>query len=156
MAVIEMTNAPGLLAQLDDADHGYFSQWTWYVDSKGYAKRDIQVAGRKYPRKLHRLVADAPDGVIVDHINGDKLDNRRENLRLVTPRQNCLNRSANKGRKYKGVYKNHKAATYTARINADGKSRYLGSFRDPIDAAKAYDEAAKEYFGDYARLNFPE
>lgn len=151
-----MINAPGVKALVDDADYGYFSQWNWYVDSKGYAKRDTEVAGRRFSWKLHRMVAAVPDGIIVNHINGNPLDNRRANLRTVTPRQNCLNRTARKGRKYKGVYKNAKAATYTARIISNGKHIYLGSFRDEIEAAKAYDAAAKEHHGEYAKLNFPE
>lgn len=157
MAELQMTNAPGTAALVDDDDFGFLNQWQWRVNSEGYVIRSINLNGKEYVRRLHRIIADAPDGVMVDHINGNPLDNRRKNLRTVTPRQNCLNRSAtrNKAHPYKGVYKNKCAATYTARINAGGKSRYLGSFSDPVDAARAYDEAAREFHGEYARLNFP-
>lgn len=86
------------------------------------------------------------------------MDNRRCNLRLATHQENCFNIRKRDGTssKYKGVYfDTQNARTWRARIARDGKRRHLGSFRSEVEAAKAYDAAAKELFGEFAWLNFP-
>jgi hypothetical protein len=113
---------------------------------------------------MHRMLLDAPKGFFVDHINGDGLDNRRENLRLCTRSENAQNQKTQhrpKTSKYKGVNK-LKYGGWLVRIglHENGKRvrKSIGCFpKDKeIEAAKAYDEAAVRYFGEFARLNFPE
>ncbi len=98
---------------------------------------------------MHRLIMDCPDGMDVDHINGDGLDNRRENLRIVTRSQNLRNRKTFKNSKsgFKGVIFNPVNGKWKAIIN-------LGTFDTSEEAAKAYDEAIKKLFGPLAKPNF--
>lgn len=143
-----------------DADCAEFlRRFEWSLSDSGYAVRSVRFDGKTYVRRLHRIVADAPDGVIVDHINGDKLDCRAANLRMVDAFGNAQNRAMRarrvRGIRYKGVYSNSNCATYTARIRVNGKHIYLGSFKEQEDAARAYDAAALEHFGEHSRLNFP-
>ena len=112
------------------------------------------------PRKavlMHRELLDAPPALFVDHINGDTLDNRRSNLRLVTREQNRLNRHRHsQGRgPYKGIWQ-RQSGKWTGKVCRGGRCINLGVFATPEEAARAYDEAAKELHGQYARLNFPE
>lgn len=150
---------PETYAIVDPCDFDFLNQWQWRVNDQNYVIRTVTFDGKQYIRRMHRIVADAPEEIHVDHKNGNKLDNRRANLRLVTPRQNSLNRSRNEKRArgvvYKGVYSNKNASTYTARINVRGKHTYLGSFKTQIEAARAYDRAAREHYGEFAKLNFP-
>ncbi len=99
---------------------------------------------------LHRAILNAPVDMQVDHINGDPLDNRRENLRLATPSQNSANY---KTREYKGVRRRWRK--YSARVQHGGEVKHLGMFSTAEEAARAYDRAAFEIWGEYARLNFP-
>jgi hypothetical protein len=111
--------------------------------------------GVKYNVKMHRLIMNPPEGMHVDHINGDGLDNRRENLRIVTPQQNCANsRKTIMGQsRFKGVAWCAGANKWRAYIAVDRKQQHLGLFADEIAAAEAYDKRAKEVWGEYARLN---
>jgi hypothetical protein len=92
----------------------------------------------------------------VDHIDNDALNNCRGNLRLATKQQNNMNRSKRKEAKYKGIYKINRPKPWAANLSYNNKTIYIGSFKTDIEAAKAYDEAAKKYYGKYACLNFPE
>lgn len=106
---------------------------------------------------MHRQVVDVPDGMVVDHINRDSLDNRKANLRPATRAQNVWNSTKRKGgtSRYKGVsFKKHNAK-WIARIYTKGREIHLGCFENETDAAKAYDNAAKKYHGRFAALNFP-
>jgi hypothetical protein len=104
-------------------------------------------------RLLHRIILDAPKGTDVDHINGNGLDNRRCNLRLATRSQNHANRFKKPGTtsRFKGV--RFERNRWHAQIRVQYKKTYLGSFRDEIDAALAYNAAALEAFGEFARIN---
>lgn len=107
---------------------------------------------------LHRLVAGASGRVFVDHINGNTLDNRRENLRLCSNQQNQWNsrRRSDNTTGFKGVCDSRRVANpFAARIKVQGKTRFLGMFPTAISAAKAYDAAAIEAFGEFANVNFP-
>lgn len=106
--------------------------------------------------KLANYVLGVPDNLIVDHINGNPLDNRKVNLRVVTAQQNSFNTAARKfSSNYKGVSKRNRRKPWEVNITHDGKDYYLGTFSNEDDAAKAYDKKAKELFGEFARLNFP-
>ena len=99
----------------------------------------------------------APAGVVVDHKYGEGLDNRRANLRLATPAQNSHNRSKGRNKtssRYKGVYLVKETKKWRASICHNNKRIHLGFFKNETDAAKAYDGAAKEYFKEFASLNF--
>jgi hypothetical protein len=114
--------------------------------------------GRTKTIFLHREIMNAPKGILVDHSNGESLDNRRDNLRLATHSQNMQNRRKRKNTtsRYAGVYFEKRRKKWTANININKKKIWLGRFDDEIEAAKAYDEAARKYHGEFARLNFTE
>jgi len=145
----------GAVALVDDADFAELSRFSWYLSDKGYAVRNADVDGGKRPIRMHRVLLGAPDGVDVDHIDGNRLNNTRGNLRLCERRQNLMNsrkRTATTS-KFKGVYWLAANRKWRAKINIEGKSKHLGCFAAEEDAARAYDQAAKTYFGEFARTN---
>lgn len=105
---------------------------------------------------LHRLILNAPTGEMVDHINGDAMDNRRSNLRLCSAADNSRNRKRHKNKvgKYKGTYFLRDRKKWQAHIRINYKLVWLGRYNTEEDAARAYDTAAKKHFGEFARLNF--
>ena len=107
---------------------------------------------------LHRELLNAPDGMMVDHLNGDGLDCRRSNIRLATASENACNRRrpSDATNPYRGVRQNGPHGRWVARIGIHGTKHYLGSFATPEEAARAYDAKALELHGEFARLNFPE
>lgn len=147
MRQIQLTQ--GQFALVDDADFEKVNQFKWKFNAGiGYAMR-----GGTY---MHRFIIDAPKGVKVDHKNGNKLDNRKENLRLASDTDNVRNRSKAEGctSEFKGVYR--KRNKWHAAIKAEKGTVSLGSFHEEKDAALAYDVAARKYFGEFAKPNFPE
>ena len=107
---------------------------------------------------MHRLLIDAPAGLLVDHINRNGLDNRKSNLRPATVAQNRCNSRLTISKKtspYRGVYRHKKKNRWKVSICHNKKYIWLGNFSDEIAAAKAYDDAAKKYHKQFARLNFP-
>jgi HNH endonuclease len=150
-AILPLTN--GEYTLIDGEDYEELAQLTWQRLSSGYVAHAVELDGRTVHFLLHLMVFGAPDGVLVDHRNGDKLDNRKENLREATPRQNCQNRAPVGGRRYKGIFPFR--GRWKARIKLDGQNIYLGIFELEEEAAYAYDCAARRLFGEFARLNFP-
>lgn len=139
---------------IDEEDFEKVSQYNWYFQSFGYAARKVGGFKKQKTVLLHRFIMDAKQGEEIDHINGDKLDNRKENLRFCTHRQNAVNQriySTNTSG-FRGVYAVGKK--WAAQIYRYNKAIYLGSFETKELAAKARDEAARKEFGDFARLNF--
>lgn len=104
---------------------------------------------------LHRLVLNPKTGELIDHINGNKLDNRKENLRLCTNQQNTFNskKQKNCSSKYKGVCWDKNKNKWLSQIRINEKHVQIGRYKNEIDAAKAYNEVAKKYFGEFAKLN---
>ncbi|CNI99917.1 AP2 domain [Yersinia frederiksenii] len=103
---------------------------------------------------MHRLICGEESGVVYDHINGNGLDNRLCNLRKASAQQNSFNQKSRAGSSiYKGVSFDKEGGLWRSYITVDGKRKYLGRHAEEVDAAKAYDVAAIELFGSFARLN---
>lgn len=155
MAEIKLTK--GLYAIVDDEDFEMLNQYKWH-SNVGYAARTIK-ANPKKTVLMHRFIINAPKGTCVDHINTNKLDNRKANLRLADKSKNSMNRVVSnysttgfKGVHFYKAYKKYKKP-YQAYITANKKRINLGYFETAVDAAKAYNEAALIYHGEFARLN---
>ena len=141
----------GKFVLVDEDDFPWVSQNLWRLDTYGYV---IGPSGRTSVF-LHRLVAGSPEGLEVDHINQNKLDCRKANLRHATRAQNARNQrltSANNSG-FKGVRLHKGMGRWEARIKVNGRDRYLGLHNNPRDAARAYDVAAAEAFGEFAVAN---
>lgn len=146
----EIVLSKGKVALVDDGDYEMLvaTGLRWCIND-GYAFNSR--LGR-----MHRHLLKPPAGVMIDHINGDKLDNRRENLRLCTNSQNQANRKLTRGvSKFKGVgwQKTAWGGHWFAKITVNGSVVCLGSHHTDLDAAKAYNEAAVLHFGEFAHLN---
>ncbi len=152
----------GLWTIVDLEDYRRFSCFKWYIDGRDgrfYAVRGKRVGKRNVIKvRLHREIMKAPKGLLVDHGNLKGLDNRRSNLRRATYGENNQNKRKRKGAtsRYIGVNFDKRSRNWRVRIMYKGKVKWLGNFDDEIDAGKAYDAAAKKYYGEFARLNFPE
>lgn len=145
----------GLCALVDDEDYDRVNQHRWHVGNNGYIKTFI--GGRKNVKCLlmHRLIMNPPDDFEVDHKDGNKLDNRRSNLRVARREENARNLRRHKkfSSRFKGVSWNGKAQLWDARIGDNRQTLHLGQFSSEIQAALAYNTAALERFGEFASLN---
>jgi len=143
----------GSYAYVDAADYEWLSQWNWHTTSAGYAARHDK--GRTV--LMHRLIMKPRKGKVVDHADGNRSNNCRSNLRVCTRRQNQRNvrKHRNSFSRFKGVYYCKQKHKIFSHILVDGHLRHLGSFDNQTDAARAYDHAAVEAFGEFARVNFP-
>jgi len=162
----------GKYALVDEEDFERINKYKWLCSNdrgKQYAKK-AEKARRSEKSKtgfssnviqMANVILGLQRGIIVDHINGDGLDNRKKNLRIVTVQQNNMNRKKMAGltSKYKGVYFDKSRNIYMAHITINKKMKNLGRFRDEKDAARAYDSAALSLFEQFACINktlFPE
>jgi hypothetical protein len=152
MKQIELTQ--GKVALVDDEDYEWLSQWKWSY-SHGYALRNRPGRGQKHAHiYMHREILKPPDNMESDHINGNRLDNQKENLRICNSTQNkgnaCIRSDNTSG--HKGVFWNKYRQKWQAQIEKKGKNNNLGLFINMEDAIKAYEKAAAEYFGEFARI----
>lgn len=160
--MIEISLTQNKITFVDDEDYSVISRYNWCAHKDGntyYAMAYIPGSGKKHKKMiyLHRLIMNAQPEQQVDHINGNGLDNRRENLRFATRSQNRQNQFHIRGSsKYKGVTWSKRDSVWVSRITVGGKIKFTGNYKNEEDAAKAYDKAAIEYFGEFARLNFPQ
>jgi hypothetical protein len=176
LKLIIESKAHGTLSILfDEEDRELVESHIWYVLPRGntyYAQANIPhpdggwyiyPSGKRRQRRqttlfLHRLLMNPPKGMVIDHINHNGLDNRKENLRICTNAENVRNsrNSQNNTSGYKGVCWDKSNKKWKARIGKDYKQIHIGCFDILEEAARAYDAKAKELFGEYAQLNFPE
>jgi hypothetical protein len=168
---MDVTLTRGLVTQIDD-EFEFLDQHKWYalkVRSKAnfryYAVRTICLNGTPSTNYMHRVIMETKLGrpllktEQIDHINHDGLKNTFGNLRLSTNQQNSMNsrkQNINAYSQFKGVTWHKNRSKWQAQIRKDGKEIYLGIFTTENKAAHAVDAAAKELFGPYANLNFPE
>lgn len=150
----EILLTQGKVAIVDSEDYEWLSQWKWQYH-EGYATTAIyNPDGQTQTRVwMHRLIMDCPDDMVVDHRDGNGLNNFRSNLRVCTPNQNKYNQRPQEGRLsiYKGV--TVRDGKYIARISKDETLYHIGVFTDEIASANAYNHYALQYFGEFARLN---
>lgn len=173
MKYIKLTQ--GLFSEVDDDKYEILSKHNWHTlttkQGMKYAATFIEIDGKKHHTLMHRFLMGCSkgDGKMVDHKDRDSLNNRMSNLRFCTYRQNSTNKKPRGSSKYLGVWLHTSRVKHTTKsgdnrvyinrawasaINHGGKQIKLGRFSNEIDAAKAYDEAAKKYHGEFANLNF--
>jgi len=149
----------GKFAIVDESDYEWLNQWKWCVCRNGYAKRNkyYKISKGAYKSKtirMHRLIMSVEGSLQVDHIDGNKLNNLRNNLRICTLAQNNRNCGSRvKGKKYKGVSWSKSAKKWHARIRSENINYHLGFFENEIDAVMAYNKAAKNLHGAFAWIN---
>lgn len=154
-------NIEGKEVLMDDEDFSSLPKGCEFsIDKDGYAliKWFNTELRKRVSSRLHRWVMHEPNGLIVDHINRNRTDNRKSNLRAVTPKQNTQSGGPkvnlkNRTSRFKGVCFSKKTSKWQAGIKVNGKSIYLGQYDTEIEAALAYDKSAKEHFGEYAFTN---
>lgn len=149
----EIPLSRGKVAIVDDDDYEWLARYKWHISIKGYASRTEPIT--KKTIRMHRAILGLKDDEQGDHINGDRLDNRRCNLRKCTQAQNAINSTSrrNSTSRFKGVSWNEDKRKWQVEIQISKTRFYLGSYKSEIDAARAYNEAALKYHGDFARLN---
>ncbi len=157
--VAYVTLTKGYEAIIDSADAATVERYNWHAKADGrcvYAIRHAacSVDGKKTTISLHRSIMGEAEGLVVDHINGDGLDNRRTNLRWATRQQNTMNRFAKTKNitGFKGVRRANRSVRWTAVIGMNGKSHYLGAFDTPEDAYAAYCAANAMFHGEFGRV----
>jgi len=165
LSMKHITLTQGQKAIVDDDDYDNLNNLKWFATKNRcgfYARRSTWDPKNKKVSKpliMHRVVVGAGDGEVVDHINGNSLDNRKSNLRVCSNAQNCRNRKRNNKNnstsKYKGVSWNKKKKLWESVIGFNYKDCWLGYFKSEKEAAEQYDIAAQIFFGEFASLNFP-
>jgi hypothetical protein len=150
----------GKYAIVDAEDYERVSRYKWCLSRSGnqlYAQRRSH--GKTI--RMHQFIMNPPKGMVVDHIDGNGLNNRRSNLRICTRRQNGWNLRRRKRpgapSQYVGVYPyKDRPGKWYVKVQCRGEVTNLGPFDSDIEAARARDRKARELFGEFARLNFPE
>ena len=162
----EIPLTKGHVALVDDADYEWLSQWKWSYHSMGYACRVEQRGGKQSMILMHKAILNVRSSQYVDHKDHNRLNNQRSNLRPATPGQSACNMTKRYKpagtTQYRGVlfHKDRpdkvRSKPWQARIRVNGKQKSLGYYATDIEAARAYDQASRQYHGEYGLLNFPE
>lgn len=155
---MEIQLSQGQFAIVDDIDFEYLSKYKWSAFRDGrrfYAHRNITIDGKHTTQKMHHAIMGDPNGRIIDHIDGNGLNNTRANLRWCSRAENSRNARPNPNAysKYKGVWFNKLEGKYMAGIMVDRTAISLGYFISEIDAALAYNKAALAHHGEFAYQN---
>ncbi len=143
----------GKYALVDDEDFKSLSNFKWYASRRGYAISNPYMDGMSKVIYMHRLVIKTPKNFHTDHINHNKLDNRRSNLRIANKFQNNSNKKYRNGKSYKGIHKDNKTGKWLSQICHKGKRIFLGGYIKKKDAMISYNEAAKKIHGEFCFLN---
>lgn len=145
----------GVKVLVDDEDVQLIQKHRWLIANTGYAVTYLYPPGRTVCVLMHRLIMRATAGLVCDHIDGNKLDNRKTNLRLCKQSQNAKNRVGRRDSKsgIKGVHWLEGRRLWEVQIRADERRVTVGRFKDLEQAKRAYNEAALKYHGEFARLN---
>jgi len=162
--MIELPLTKNQVTFIDDEDWKLVFNYTWHAFFHGntcYARANIyNENGKRVTKYLHQFLLDVQEGQEIDHVNHNGLDNQKENLRICTHEQNMGNykTEGNFGGKvrtsvYKGVSWHKKVGKWAAQINTQGTRKHLGYFDNEDDAAKTYNKAADEKYGEFAYLN---
>jgi hypothetical protein len=160
MKTIQLTQ--GQVTQVDDEDFEYLNQFKWCANYNSHTKSYYAVRnsprlfGKRKLISMHRIIMNAPSKMDVDHINHDTLNNQKFNLRTCTRSQNKCNskKHTDNTSGFKGVTASGKK--WLVQIQINNKTTCVGTYLTPEEAARAYDEAAKKYHGEFANLNFHE
>jgi hypothetical protein len=150
---------PRQYAKVDPEDYELLSKYDWHLMKSKNTEYAVRIENGFSIIHMHRQIMNPPKGMIVHHLNHDGKDNRKANLRVVTYKQNVVNNKPKPGKcssKYKGVYWHKQRNKWVAGLRHNFKKIHIGLFDDEIEAAKAYDNAARKYHGQYAYLNFPD
>lgn len=150
---VECVLPSGKRFQIDPGDYPQVAKYRWVTNAAGYFVASL--GSRSNHIFLHRLIMNPPDGTFVDHVDGDKANCRRRNMRLCSRTENNRNVGLQQNNQcgYKGVYWASDRRKWRAEITVGRKHIHIGSFDSPIEAAQAYDQAAIAYFGEYAKTN---
>lgn len=148
----------GYEALVDDDDYDWLLEYKWHAlkgagSREPYAATNIKIDGKWKRAWMHKILLNAGSDQVVDHIDGNTLNNQKSNLRLATKTQNQQNRRGRRDSKsgYKGVSYESRKGYWRARIKVNGKLLSLGSFATPEEAHEAYKTAALKYFGEFSR-----
>ena len=161
MKEIQLTQ--GFVALVDDEDYERVNQFKWHIKNSSrnpknqYAERSFVENGKYKAQFMHRLIlGNIPESMIIDHKNHIGYDNRKENLRTCTHVENQRNSTSHNSKYsiYKGVYYEHKLRKFKTSVKVNGKTKHIGVYTYELDAAKAYDEAVKIHYGEFANPNF--
>lgn len=159
MKEIKLSNNKGTVL-VDNENYEWLSKYKWNLSFSNkrtckYAKNDIKINDKQTKQFMHRLIMNPFNNMQVDHIDGNGLNNQKSNLRIVTNSQNGMNRVSYKNTTsiYKGVSFNKQLQKWESYIGKDCKKYHIGFFIDEKEAARAYNNKAKELFGEYANLN---
>lgn len=156
----EIPLTQGKVALVDDEDYKWLIEFKWCAAKSRTTFYAMRHTHQQRPEtiQMQRDIIRPLAKFQIDHINHNGLDNRRENLRIATPTQNNQNRQKSKGKssQYRGVSWSTSTRKWRVEIKASGSKRILGHFDNEIDAALAYDRAAREFFKEFASLNFPD
>lgn len=145
---------------VDDEDYEMLKNRKWSENGNGYPRngftnRILNPNKQQIFVMMHRVIMWSPDGMVIDHIDGNKLNNQKKNLRVCSPTDNKRNRGMSRRNTsgYKGVYWQRANKKWYAAINTDERFLNVGSFENKEDAARAYNAAASKYHGEFAKLN---